>query len=160
MWYAIYLKSGKEDSVSSHLKNAGIEVINAKLKIKKFKNNRLTEVIEPLFPCYIFANFDKDKYSHMITFTRGVRYIVGKSNPLVVSEDIIQAIKENMNENNFVIIKPRKFSKGEKVIIKEGPLKNFYGIFEKELKGPERVMILLETLNYKVEIDGSYLEIA
>ncbi len=160
MWYAIYLKSGKEDSVSSHLKNAGIEVINAKLKIKKFKNNKLTEVIEPLFPCYIFANFDKDKYSHMITFTRGVRYIVGKSNPLVVSEDIIQAIKENMNENNFVIIKPRKFSKGEKVIIKEGPLKNFYGIFEKELKGPERVMILLETLNYKVEIDGSYLEIA
>lgn len=160
MWYAIYLKSGKEDSVSSQLKKIGIEVINAKLKIKKFKNNRLTEVIEPLFPCYIFADFDKDKYSHMITFTRGVRYIVGKSNPLVISEDIIQAIKENMNENNFVIIKPRKFSKGEKVIIKEGPLKNFYGIFEKELKGPERVMILLETLNYKVEIDGSYLETA
>ncbi len=159
MWYAIYVKSGKEDTVTSHLRNTGIEVVNAKIKIKKFRNNQLTEVIEPLFPCYIFANFEKEKHAHMITYTRGVRYIVGKNNPVVVSEDIIDAIKENMGEDDFVIIKPRKFTRGEKVIIKEGPLKNFYGIFEKELKGPERVMILLETLNYKVEIDGMYLEI-
>ncbi|NWF98326.1 MAG: hypothetical protein HXY52_05245 [Nitrospirae bacterium] len=160
MWYAIYVKSGKEDTVSSHLKNAGIEVINARLRIKKFKNNKLTEVIEPLFPCYIFADFDKDKYSHMITYTRGVRYIVGRQNPIVVHEEIIKAIKENMNEDSFVIIKPHKFKKGEKVLIREGPLKNFYGIFEKELKGSDRVMILLETLNYKVVINGTYLEIA
>lgn len=159
MWYAIYVKSGKEDTVAFHLKNAGLEVINAKLKIKKFKNNRLLEVVEPLFPCYIFAEFDKDKYYHMIKYTRGVRYIVGKNNPLAVSEDIINAIKENMNENDLVVIKPRKFSKGERVIVREGPLKNFYGIFEKELQGPQRVMILLEALNFKVEINGSYLDV-
>lgn len=79
MWYAIYTKPRKEDSVAFQLQNIGIEVLNPKLKLKKYKNNRFLEVIETLFPCYLFAHFEKDKYSHLITYTKGVRYIVGKT---------------------------------------------------------------------------------
>lgn len=156
-WYAIYTKPKNEDSVASRLQNRGIAVLNLKLKLKKYKRNKLIEVIEPLFPCYLFANFDKDKYSHLITYTRGVRYIVGKDNPVVVQDEIIQTIRENMEDGDIIIIPPQKFEKGDRVLIKNGHFKDFYGIFERETKGNERVLILLEALHYRVEIDSYFL---
>jgi transcriptional antiterminator RfaH len=160
MWYAIYTKPRKEDSVALQLQNIGIEVLNPKLKLKKFKNNRFLEVVETLFPCYLFAYFEKDKYSHLITYTRGVRYIVGKSNPVLVRDEVISSIKEGMGEDNIIVMKTPQFKQGDHVSVREGPLKEFRGIFEREVKGPERVMILLSTLNCRIELDGSFLAVA
>ncbi len=156
-WYAIYTKPGKEDSVTFRLQGIGIEILNPKLKSKRYKRNKLIEVIEPLFPRYLFANFEKEKYSHLITYTRGVRYIVGKSNPIVVHDEIINTIKEGMEDGNIVVIKPGRFQKGDRVMIKEGPFKDFYGIFERETKCPERVMVLLEMIHYRLELDSCFL---
>jgi len=160
MWYAVYTKPKKEDSVAFSLQNIGIEVLNPKIKFRKFKRNRLTDVIEPLFPCYLFANFDKDKYSHLITYTRGVKYIVGKKSPVAVQDEVINVIKDGIEDNNLIVIKPSTFKNGDKVLIKDGPFKDFYGIFEKEIKGHERVMILLETIQCRVELDSYFLAIA
>ena len=160
MWYAVYTKPKKEDSVAFSLQNIGLEVLNPKIKFRKFKRNRLTDLIEPLFPCYLFANFDKDKYSHLITYTRGVKYIVGKKSPVAVQDEVINVIKDGIEDNNLIVIKPSTFKNGDKVLIKDGPFKDFYGIFEKEIKGHERVMILLETIQCRVELDSYFLAIA
>jgi transcriptional antiterminator RfaH len=160
MWYAVYTKPKKEDSVAFLLQNIGLEVLNPKIKFRKFKRNKLTDVIEPLFPCYLFANFDKDKYAHLITYTRGVRYIVGKKSPVVVQDEVINVIKDGIEDNDLIVIKPSTFKNGDKVLIKDGPFKDFYGIFEKEIKGHERVMILLETMQCRVELDSYFLAVA
>ena len=157
MWYAIYTKPGKEDIIAYRLREIGMEVLNPKLKIRKYKRNKLVDVTEPLFPCYLFANFDKEKFTHLITYTRGVRYIVGKKNPIVVHDEIIHTIKEGMEEGDIIVIKPMRFQKGDRVLIREGPFKDFYGIFEKEIKGPQRALILLETIHYKIELDNYLL---
>ncbi|NCO67733.1 MAG: hypothetical protein COY75_00425 [Nitrospirae bacterium CG_4_10_14_0_8_um_filter_41_23] len=157
MWYAIYTKPGKEDSIAYRLEGIGIEVMNPKIKFKKYRRNKLIEVIEPLFPSYLFASFEKEKYSHLITYTRGVRYIVGKGNPIVVYDEIINTIKEGMGDDNIVVIKPRRFEKGDRILIKDGPFRDFYGIFEKETRGTERVMILLEMIHYRLELDSCFL---
>ncbi len=158
MWYAIYTKPNKEDSIAFRLQDIGLGVLNPKIKLKKFRNKKLVEVIEPLFPCYLFAEFDKEKYSHLIKYTRGVRYIVGKDNPLSVHDEIIHSIKERMTDGNIIIPKPQHFKEGDRVVIREGPFKNFYGIFEREIKGKERVMILLEVLHYRIELDRYLLD--
>lgn len=160
MWYAVYTKPKKEDSVAFFLQNIGLEVLAPKIKFRKFKRNKLTDVIEPLFPCYLFANFDKDKYAHLITYTRGVRYIVGKKNPVAVQDEVINVIKDGIEDNNIIVIKPSTFKNGDRVLIKDGPFKDFYGIFEKEIKGHERVMILLETIQCRVELDSYFLAVA
>jgi transcription elongation factor/antiterminator RfaH len=157
MWYAIYTKPGKEDPIAYRLEGIGIEILNPKMKFKKYKRNKLIEVIEPLFRCYLFANFDKEEYAHLITYTRGVRYIIGKSNPIVVYDEIINTIKEGMEDGNIVVIRPRRFEKGDRVLIKDGPFKDFYGIFEKETRGHERVMILLDMIHYRLELDSCLL---
>jgi len=157
VWYAIYTKPGKEDTIAYRLEGIGIEVLNPKIRFKKYRRNKLAEVVEPLFPCYLFANFEKEKYAHLITYTRGVRYIVGKTNPIVVHDEIIDTIKEGMEAGNIIVVKPRKFSKGERVLVKEGPFKDFYGIFERETRGPERVMVLLDMIHCKLELDSCLL---
>jgi len=155
-WYTVYTKPKNEDTVSYLLEEAGIKVLNPKIKSNKFRRNKLSEIIEPLFPCYLFAHFEKDRYSHLINYTRGVRYILGKSNPTVVSDEIIETIEERMEEGNIVIVGHQRFEKGDKVYIKEGPFKDFFGIFEREMRGSERALILLDAIYYKLEIE-SYL---
>jgi len=155
-WFVIFTKPKAEDSTAQLLNNAGIETINPKIKIKKYVRKKYTEVVEQLFPCYIFAFFDRDEHSHMIRFTRGVRYIVGKDKPLLVHPAIIEAIRERM-EGDIINPEPEKFEKGERVLINEGPFKDFYGVFERDVSGRERAMILLEALHTKLEIESRSL---
>ena len=152
-WYVIYTKPKCEDSTALQFKNAGLETLNPKIRIKKYLRKKYTTVIEPLFPSYVFAFFDPEEHGHMIRYTRGVKYIVGKQNPMAVPQVIIDAIQERMQDN---IITPvfEKLESGDRVLIKEGPFANFYGIFEREVPGRERTMILLETLHCKLEIES------
>ncbi|HMK49849.1 MAG TPA: transcription termination/antitermination NusG family protein [Thermodesulfovibrionales bacterium] len=159
MWYAIYTKAGREDAVTALLQKAGIDVLNAKLRSRKFRHERLAEITEPLFPCYIFADFEAERFAHTITYTRGVRYIVGKHNP-IACDDIVRAIKENLQPDNIVVLKTPEFRQGSRVVVKDGPFKNLVGLFQREIRGPERVMILLETLHCRLEIDGCLLAVA
>jgi transcriptional antiterminator RfaH len=155
-WYALYTKPRREDAVALLLQGSGIEVLNPKLKSKRYKHNRFIETVEPLFPCYLLARFERERCFHFITYTRGVRYIVGKSNPVIVREEIVGAIKQRMKDGNKdgnIVINDQKFEKGDRVFIKEGPFKDFNGIFEKETRGHERVIILLNTINFRVELD-------
>jgi transcription antitermination factor NusG len=49
---------------------------------------------------------------------------------------------------------------GDHVTIKDGPMKNLSGIFEKEMRDSERVSILLTTISFqgRVVIDRSLLD--
>lgn len=155
-WYVVYTKPRAEAPTSTLLKNAGIETLNPKIAVKKYKRNRYVSVTEQLFPSYIFTFFDLKTHGHMIKYTRGVRYIVGKESPIPVAPEIIAAIRERM-DGEVVKPLPATFEKGERVLIKEGPFKDFYGIFERNIPGKERVMILLEVLHCKLDIDNCLL---
>ena len=151
-WYAIYTKPKCEDSTARLLSNAGIETLCPKIRVRKRIRGRYTEVTEQLFPSYLFAFFDKDKQAHMIKYTRGVKYVVGKESPLIVHPEIIDAIKERM-QGDIVAPVPEDIGRGERVLIKEGPFKDFYGIFERDIPGKERSMILLEALHCAMDIE-------
>ena len=160
MWYAVYTKPRKEESVAFLLRNIGIEALSPKLKLQRYRNNRFTEVIEPLFPCYVFADFEKAKHFHLISYTRGVRYVVGKHDPVVVQDEVISTIKNSMGEGKIIVLSPPKLRTGDRVLIREGPFKDFYGLFERETRAPDRVIILLSTLDCRIELDSHLLAVA
>ena len=156
-WYAVYTKPRHEDHVTSRLQQCGIEVLNPKSRFKKYRGGRLAEVIEPFFPCYVFARFDRNKNFRLVKYTKGVRYVVGKNNPIAVPDEITGAIREHMKEDNVVFVKPDTFEKGVRVKIKDGAFKDFCGIFERTTKGFERVVILLDAICYRLEISACSL---
>lgn len=158
-WYCIYTKPRQEDLLSRRLSDiTEIEVFNPKLKKKKYVRGRLKEVVEELFPCYIFSRLNLDRYYHTVRYTRGVRRIIGNKVPLIVDESIITQIRSKMKEG-FVNLEHPVFESGEQVVIKDGPFSGLTGIFIKELKATERVLVLLNTIAYqaKIEIDRCLL---
>lgn len=151
-WYAIYTKPKSEDIVSKKLKQTGIEVYSPKLKLKKYSRNHYCEVIEPLFPCYIFGRFEPEKYQWMITYTRGVKKIVGdKTNPWPVAEDVIDFIRSH-ERDGFVTMRCEEIREGDTVKISEGPLAGLTGIFKKIIKGTERVVLLLNAIEFQARV--------
>jgi len=93
-------------------------------------------------------------------FTRGVHNVVcfGDS-PASVSEEIIEVIRERIDQNGVVKaiddLKP-----GDRKVISAGPLKNLIGVFEREIKGSERSMILLMAIGYQghLEVDRNLIK--
>jgi len=153
-WYVIHTHPRQEDRVDNNLSNAGIETLAP--RIKKYKYNSYTgEVIhkvKPFFPNYIFARFEAAKLLHKIRLTRGVHSVVCYgTTPAIVDNSIITAIQlfiKQKTENEIKeAIKP-----GDEVIIEDGPLKDFRGIFERETGDIDRVMILLQAVSYQAHL--------
>lgn len=156
-WYILYTKPWNEDRVESRLSGSGFEVLNPKIKVKKCIRNKIQEVLTPIFPCYLFVNLDIYKHYRLIKYTRGVRKVVGNDiAPSVVPEDVIASLQARM-VNGVVKLDPPNFEKGEQVTIKSGYFQNFDAVFESNLRGDERVCILLTTINARVVIEKSML---
>ena len=150
-WYVVHTNPKQEERANSNLVAWGVETLHAKLKTRR--HNEFTGVptyiTQPLFPRYIFARFNAREQLSKILFTRGVHNVVcfGDS-PACVSEEIIDVIRERIDQNGFVKdnndLKP-----GDRVVISAGPLRNLIGIFEREVKGSDRIMILLTAIGYQ-----------
>jgi transcriptional antiterminator RfaH len=154
-WYCIYTKARYEEHVSERLMSlTDIEVLNPKIKTKRYLRGRMKEVTEELFPCYIFSKFNPSQYLHMIKYTRGVKLIIGNAvgNPYVVDCGIIDQVQSRMNDG-FVQLERQELRRGDKVEILEGPLRGLEGVFQGELKACDRVFILLNTIEYQARIE-------
>ena len=150
-WYLIYTKPKNEDILEYKFKNIGLDVLNPKIKkIKKIRNQK-KEILQPLFPCYIFIKADLKEHFNLIRFTRGVIRFIGGDIPTVVPDEIIESIISRM-EDGVVKVGTAEFKKGDTVLIKDGPLKDFIGVFDEEIDAKERVSIILRTLSYQVRI--------
>jgi transcriptional antiterminator RfaH len=157
-WYLVYTKPKNEDQVSLKFIDAGFEVLNPKFKERKVYRRKLQDIVAPLFPCYIFVKFDSSRDYHLVKYSRGVKNIVGPpGKPSSVPDDIITSIAGRMEEG-VVILKPQKFKHGEEIIIKSGPFEGFNAIFDKEMKGNERVTILIGAINARTVVDRALIE--
>ena len=150
-WYVVHTKSRQEERVNSNLRAWGVETLHP--KVRKRRYNQFTgaplHITQPLFPRYIFAKFNAAKQLSKIWFTRGVHDVVCfGGNPISVDDDIIQILKSRIDESGFVNTGD-ELKRGDKVVIKAGPMRNFIGIFERELKASERIVILLTSINYQ-----------
>lgn len=153
-WYVVHTKSRQEERANSNLRAWGIETLNPKVKTRRYNQFVGTplHISQPLFPRYIFARFNADKQLSKIWFTRGVQAVVcfGGS-PAAVDEDIIQILQSRIDESGFVKIGD-ELKRGDKVVIKAGPMRNFVGVFERKLNSSERIEILLTSINYQVRL--------
>lgn len=153
-WHLIYTKPKNEDFVEHRLQSAGFEVLNAKLKQRRYLRRKLQDAVSPLFPCYLFARFDRLNDYRLIKYTRGIKKIVGSDwMPTVIPDEIISSIWER-EERGVITVMPPSFEPGEEVLIKDGPFRDFEAVFQREIKGIERVCILLKAINARLVVDG------
>jgi transcriptional antiterminator RfaH len=155
LWYVIHTHPKQEDRAGSNLNVLGVPIFNPKIREPRYKQFAVvpTYVAKPLFPRYIFAQFKVDDLYHKVRFTRGVYNLVSfGGGPTPIEEEIIALIQSNIKEDGFVRI-DEEIKPGDRVVVNDGPLKNFAGIFEREMKDTDRIRILLETVSYQAHVE-------
>lgn len=151
-WYAIHTKPRQEALAELNLQSLGLPTFNPKLKEKKLIRGVRQEVVKPLFPNYIFCKFRCQEYFRAVKYSRGVRGVIGAGDtPTPVDDEIINIINERMR-GGYVVIEPPRLQPGDAVVVEDGPLQGFIGIFERETKDSERVVILLNTIKFQARV--------
>ena len=153
-WYAIHTKPKEEERANSNLQRWSVETFTPRIKeqrINQFTGKPIS-LTKPFFPRYIFARFDASKILRKIYYTRGVHSVVSFGNgPASVDDEAIELMKSRVEKDGFI-----KFDDdpepGDEVMIKDGALKGFSGVFSRAMKDSERVMILLTNVRYQARI--------
>ena len=159
-WYVIQTKPKKEYEANKYLSAKGLEVYSPLLETYSAIEGKLDKGSKPLFPGYIFSNFELPSDYSLVKWARGVKKIVGfGGNPTPIAEEVILEIRNRSGRNGIVKIN-REFFPEERIRIKSGPFKDFYGIFETWVSEKERVRILLNLIGYqpKIELHFSMIE--
>ena len=151
-WYAVKCKPHQERLAELHLKRAGIITLYPQIKEPKIVRRRRQVCINALFPGYLFAQFNVEGDYRTVIYCRGVRDVVSfGANPAVVDEEMIQAIKDRLC-NGYVTIREAAFRPGQVVRIQEGPLRGLEAVFEMQIPGYQRAVLLLRAISYQAKV--------
>ena len=154
-WYAVSTKPHQEKQAELHIKQYGIECFLPLLKENKIIRRTRKEVIEPLFPGYLFARFDPDKHCRAVSYATGVRKVVEfGSGPVELDATMIDAIKERLN-NGYVTLMSARLVQGQVVHINGGPLAGLEAVFVREMTDRNRVILLLNTMGLHAKLNMS-----
>jgi len=108
-----------------------------------------SNVVRPLFPRYVFAQFEVAHSLRRVCFTRGVHSVVSFGNgPTTIDDEIIELIQLRVDEDGLVKL-DRELNEGDPVMINSGPLQHLIGVFQHDIKGTDRVAILLTAINFQ-----------
>lgn len=150
-WYAVHTHPREEDRANFNLIAWGIETCCPKIKSVRTHTftGREAHAIKHMFPSYIFARFDAGSMLHNVRFTRGVRNVVTVGDvPARIDDGIIDLLRSRISEDGLITLLD-EFDEGDEVYLKAGPFRGFTGVFNSRLKGSERVMVLLTTVNFQ-----------
>ena len=151
-WYTVSTKPHQERQAELHIKQCGIECFLPLLKTSKIIRRTRKTVINPLFPGYLFAQFELERHYRAVSYATGVRKIVEfGAGPVELDVIIIDAIKERLNDG-YVTPQSERFKMGQIVHIKDGPLTGFEAVFMREMTDRNRVLLLLNTLGLHAKL--------
>lgn len=127
-WYVLYTKPRNEKKVTQRLQDQGIIVFCPLREEVRQWSDRKKKVSEPVFKSYVFVKLDDYKAESVaVLATPGsVRFLWWAGNPGIVREEEIQAIKDFLEDykNAEITI---ELKEGERIRVKEGPLKDAEG---------------------------------
>jgi transcriptional antiterminator RfaH len=143
-WYLIQCKPRQEARALENLERQEFECFRPTRRVEKVLTGRRREVVEPLFPSYLFIHLDSVHDNWLpVCSTRGVNRIVRfNEHPAPVADALIENIRHRMDA---APVKESYLKPGERVVITDGPFANVEALFVAD-DGDERVMLLLNIL--------------
>ena len=133
-WYLLYCKRGQLQRAQEHLERQSVNCLMPTIALEKIIRGKRTMVSEPLFPNYLFIEFDPEViHTTTISATRGVNNFV-RFGAIYKPEGITD---------------PETPHEGDSVLITDGAFEGLQAIFT-EPDGEARSMLLLNLLNKQV----------
>ncbi len=160
-WYLIYSKPRQEQVALANLARQNYVTYLPMTTLKRRRRGQLIDVIEPLFPRYLFIHLDQgvDNWSP-IRSTRGVAHLVRFGGvPAQVPDELIALLHEQENNEGQVALSSPTLQPGQNVRVMGGVLTGYEGVVI-NTSGEERATVLLSLANRysKIKLDISDLD--
>ncbi len=155
LWYAVATKPRLEFTVLENLQRQSFEAFLPLISLRKRRQNKWQQVIEPMFPGYLFIHTDPESENVApIRSTRGAIGLVKFGGVLVPLPDAL--VGELQKLSDAPAEGPPVFSAGESVVFAQGPLKGLEAVFTLQ-KGRDRADVLLKLMGqlrtFEVDLD-------
>lgn len=153
-WYVVNTKSREETKALLNLKLQGFNSYLPQYKKTRRHARRTDTVLAPLFPKYLFVEFDLDmEHWSCINSTLGVdKLIKFGSLPTPVPTDLIRAIQAREDKEGLVTLsRYLKVKQGDEVTVITGAFNDHTGVFECQ-DDSARVFILLNLMGREVRV--------
>ena len=152
-WYVVRTKPKQEARADANLRAWGLETLALRIWEPPCSRTRRAHAGEmaPLFPGYLFVRFEAETLVTKVRLTRGVHSVVGLGESATPIDDaVVSLLRSRAQEDGLVRLAEPKC--GDVVEIIDGPLRSLAGIFERDIKGQARVLILLTSLGYPLHV--------
>ena len=143
-WFAVATKPRQEHVAEVNLMRQGYRAVLPLMEVRKRRQNKWTEVTEPLFAGYLFVQLElgKDNLAP-IRSTLGCRDLVRIGSGLVPVPEAVMTPLLSLNSSPKTT--EALFSEGDEVAIATGAFAGLQGIF-KLVKGKERAEVFIALL--------------
>jgi transcriptional antiterminator RfaH len=151
-WFILQFKSNSHHQATVNLNRQGFETFLPLNNTTGRKASRFINTIQPLFPGYMFINFDRTETKwRKINNTYGVsRLVTFNSNLISIPTTFIHNLKLRYDLSGK-LLPIEKFTKGDKTKITQGPFTNFIATVEK-YEADQRIWILMDVMGRKTKI--------
>ena len=159
-WFCVRCQTKREHIAAGHLRELeGVEVFCPRLRYRKATRRGKIWWVEPMFPGYVLAKFNKSEMERAVTFAHGVRGLVrfGSEIPAVPAA-FVEAIRHEIrshkdaDQDELITLSPT-LELGDEVEIANGPFQGMQGTVITVPSATERVKILLDFLGQPQAVD-------
>lgn len=163
-WYVVYCKPRLEASAFENLQNQGFAAFYPQVKQRKRKASGMTEVVESMFPRYLFVELEKGVHDFTkLRSTRGcVDLVRFGGQPTAVPSGFVDALRTQLGDAqvmDLTVAQQAKLKAGSKVRLLDGAFEGLVAEIA-ELKADDRALLLMEVMGgaRKVEVNLNNIE--
>jgi transcription antitermination factor NusG len=158
-WYAVKVRSRREDTIADALRAKGYEVLLPSYTVVKRYSDRIHKASCVLFTGYVFVCMDPANMLNLVT-TEGVNYVVkSASGCIALSDAEIRTIQALCLAEKVTDFEPHAYlSVGQRVRIEAGPLAGLEGVLLR-VRDMDRIIVNVETLHSAVSIEIGHTRI-
>ncbi|MFP6854561.1 MAG: transcription termination/antitermination NusG family protein [Opitutales bacterium] len=158
-WFCVRSKPRSEKLATFHLdKLDGVEVFFPHVRRVR-KSRSSTESTQPLFPGYLFAQFDPRQNLRAVHYCQGVSYVVKcQQKPVRVPNVVMVELKKVAMEGILEVVDlPHQV--GDEVRIVSGLFRGGEGKIVKLAPARERIKVLFEILGRETEVEIAEVDV-
>jgi len=157
-WFVVYTHPREERIAEENLLRQGFPTYWPRYRKRASHARKVQDVASSLFPRYLFTSFDaSDTGWRVIQSTRGVVGLVRQgSEPIPVSEYLVQEIRAREDEDGFVVLgRQMELHHGQKISLRSEAFRGLDIVFETK-RDDERVIAFLELFGkeHRVELSS------
>ena len=155
-WFCVKSKPRQEAVAVRNLQALGaVELVFPRVRRTRRGHDRNREVVEPLFPGYVFLRFDPAELQGSVRSTRGVLHLVAKEGrPVAVDPQVIAELRA-LGPDGILSALDEELQVGTKVRIVRGIFAGSEGEVLRLATPEKRIAVLLSLLGSEQPVELS-----